>query len=126
MKKILLLLLFAVSSVSAQTNTEITEKQLVGKWLFKDIAEDGGTDNGISLKERKELLEGMHLEFRDDKTCVTGFVMDREGTWTFDASTKVITIKEGKTVTWKIYSFKENEMVMARNDSKQKLLFSKQ
>lgn len=124
MRNIFIFLLFAAVSAGAQT-VEPNDKNLVGKWVFKDIVTEG-KDNGVSLKERKELLEGVFLLFRDDKTCVTGFIVDREGTWTFDAATKVITVKEGmKTNTWTIHSFTGKEIVLSRNDAIQTILFAK-
>lgn len=124
MRNIFIFLLFAAVSAGAQT-VEPNDKNLVGKWVFKDIVAEG-KDNGVSLKERKELLEGVFLLFRDDKTCVTGFIVDREGTWKFDAATKVITVKEGmKTNTWTIHSFTGKEIVLSRNDAIQTILFAK-
>lgn len=125
MKKVLIFLLFAATSAFSQT-VELNDKTLVGKWLFNDIVAEG-KDNGISLKERKEMLEGVYLLFKDDKTCVTSFIMDREGTWSLDATTKVITVKEGmKTNTWTVHSFTGKEIVLSRNEALQKILFKRQ
>ena len=125
MKNILLFLLFAATSAVAQT-AELNDKTLVGKWVFNDIVAEG-KDNGISLEERKEMLEGVYLLFKDDKTCVTSFIMDRDGTWSYDAATKVINIKEGmKTNTWKVHSFTAKEMVLSRNEALQQILFKRQ
>jgi hypothetical protein len=124
MKKALVLLFFIVTSVSAQNHTEITEKNLVGKWLFKDIVEESGKDNGIPLKERKELLEGVYLLLREDGTCMMSFIVDREGTWSLAGN--IISMKTTKTDTWTIHSFTGKEIVLSRNDAKQKILFAKQ
>jgi len=45
------------------------------------------------LEETNSLLEGIFIEIRKDKTCITSFVLDIEGTWTLDLEEKILLLK---------------------------------
>lgn len=103
---------------------EITESSVIGIWEVTDIVKPELTKDEID--EMKSLLEGTYLDFRPDKTCIVGIVMDLDGTWSLDAVKKKITTitKKGETV-WVIHSLTQDQIVMSRNDAKQKVVFKK-
>ena len=126
MNKISLLLLFVAMSVSAQSD-KLSEKNLIGKWVFKNF-----TDNtGAILESPEDLkphLATMYMEFKRDKTCVMNLMLVREGTWTLDTDARIITLKDPKTsLRLIIDSFTPKEMVLSMADGpNRKLRLTKQ
>ena len=123
-KQLLVLLLFVSAAFYAQDKTEniaVTEKAIAKKWVFKDIVNDKLSKQEYA--ENKDLMEGIFLELRADKTCMTSFILDEEGTWSLDAATNIITVKDRKTNIWKINWLKENQISLSRNKAAQQIIF---
>jgi hypothetical protein len=129
MKKIALIIFLAIginTSVHAQTKTsseiKINEKTVCNKWVFSDIINPKLSKK--ELEENKSLLEGVTIEIRQDKTCLTSFIFDLEGTWTLDLTENRIIIKDEKgTVSWKIHSLTKDEIQLSRNKAEQIIIF---
>lgn len=129
MKKIALIIILTIginSFVTGQTKTSkeiaINDETICNKWVFSDIINPKLSKK--ELEENKSLLEGVTIEIRKDKTCVTSFIFDLEGTWTLDLTENRIVIKDEKgTVTWKIHSLSKNEIQLSRNKAEQIIVF---
>jgi hypothetical protein len=122
MKKIYLLLLVVSSlSLNAQTNTTpITIETVAKKWVFFDLINPKLSK--AEYKENKELLEATGLDFRKDMTYTFSFVTDLDGTWKLDKNI-ITTVDRRGTNTWNIHKISSNEIIMSRNDAKQKIIF---
>lgn len=129
MKKIALIIFLTIginSFVTGQTKTSkeiaINDETICNKWVFSDIINPKLSKK--ELEENKSLLEGVTIEIRKDKTCLTSFILDLEGTWTLDLTENRIIIKDEKgTVTWKIHSLSKNEIQLSRNKAEQIIVF---
>jgi len=127
--KYLLLSIFLVASVNDtifanngnEKNVEINEVNIAKKWIFKDIINTKLSKE--ELEENKSLMEGFSLQFNKDKTCVTSFILDLDGTWKLDTSKKLVitTDRKGKN-TWHIHSLTETKIIVSRNDAEQKII----
>lgn len=123
---ILILLFISLFSYSQDGNTiEINEKNICGKWEFSDIINSKFSKEEI--EERKSLMEGIYIQFNENKTCITSFVFDLEGTWKLDSTTKKITTTDRKgTNTWTIHSLKTNTLVVSRDNAEMQIKFKKE
>lgn len=129
MKKIALIIFLTIginSFVNGQTKTSkeitINDETICNKWVFSDIINPKLSKK--ELEENKSLLEGVTIEIRKDKTCLTSFILDLEGTWMLDLTENRIIIKDEKgTVTWKIHSLSKNEIQLSRNKAEQIIVF---
>jgi len=127
-KPILLILLFfginTIVSAQSKSNNQIAinEQTICNKWIFSDVINPKLSKK--ELAENKSLFEGIFIEIRKDKTCLTSIVLELEGTWALDLIKKCIIIKDERdTISWKIHSLTKNEIQLSRNDAKQILVF---
>jgi len=129
MKKITILFFLTIgihSITIAQNKTTnqiaIDENSICHKWIFSDVINPKFTKK--ELEETKALLEGIFIEIRKDKTCLTSLVLELEGTWTLNLEEKYIIIEDERgSVKWKIHSLTKNEIQLSRNDAKQIIVF---
>lgn len=121
MKKLLLLFFVLVTQQAFCQEIAINEKNLSKKWVFSDVINDKSEAENA---EMREMLEGTSLAFRDDKTYTFDFLSQLNGTWTFDPAKKEITTKDRRgTNIWHIHSLTKDQVILSRNDAKQKVVF---
>ncbi|MGQ2982680.1 hypothetical protein [Flavobacterium sp.] len=123
MEKLLLLFILTIANFGFSQEIEVNEKNLSKKWVFSDIINDSTEEKKA---ETREMLEGMVLSFREDKTYTFDFIASREGTWKLNTERKIITVKESgkvKTNTWTVHSLTKDQFVASRNDSAQQIVF---
>lgn len=114
----------SISTAQSKTTNQITidENTICNKWVFSDVINPKFSKK--ELEETKSLLEGIFIEIRKNKTCMTSLVLDLEGTWTLDLEEKNIVIQDERgIVKWKIHSLTKNEIQLSRNDAKQIIVF---
>lgn len=125
MKKILLYLLLLIGFISfgqKKAPVAINENNIAKKWVVKNII-----NPKLSEAERLEnlsMLEGTKLIFNSDMSYTFEFVTEITGTWRLDKTSNKIHTKDRRGEnTWTVHSLKENEIILSRNDAKQKLVF---
>ena len=119
MKKIHLVLLI-VSSLSLNAQTEINIESVSKKWEFADLINPKFSKE--EYQEAKEMLESTTIDLRKDMTYTFSFVTDLDGTWKLDKNI-ITTVDRRGTNTWTIHKISANEIIMSRNDAKQKIIF---
>jgi hypothetical protein len=124
MKTLLLTLLVFSACAATGQELELTMDNLSGKWEFSDIIAENLSE--AEIEERKSLMEGLSLTLNPNGTCLTSFVMDLEGAWTFDPGKRVVvTIDPKGTNDWFVHKLTPGEVLLSRNQMEFKLLFVK-
>lgn len=103
MKLMMTAFVFLVCTVSGFSQSE---KDLVGKWKFKEIVENqasGVKPNNVV----KDILQDLNIEFSEAKYSL--FVMDQTeyGTWVLNGKKIDFTSQQGKKYSWDIKGYRE-------------------
>ena len=124
MKNVLLFLFLISNAVAFSQEIALTNEAIVGKWELFDLVNPKLT--AAELAENKAFLEGTFLEFKSDKKCIVGMIVDLDGSWTLDVSKKIITTetRRGKSL-WKIHSLEKDKIILSLDDAIQKVIFKR-
>jgi len=121
--KYLIILCLSVNILFAQDTKvlDVNIENLSKKWEIVDII-----NPAVIEEEREEtlsMLESTYLLLNKDSTYTFGFILDVEGTW--ELKDNVIHTKDSRGEnTWIIHSLEKNRIILSRNQSKQKLVFT--
>lgn len=120
--KFLLILFISANTLFAQNTKEleINIENLSNKWEVTGVINPNVSTE--ELEETLSMLEGTYLLLNKDSTFTFSFIMELEGTW--ELIDNVIHTKDSRgNNKWVIHNLEDNELILSRNDAKQKLVF---
>jgi hypothetical protein len=123
-KSYTLLIIFFISltNVFAQDKDQVklNLENLSKTWVISGIINPDKTEE--DLNETLSLLEGTSLVLNSDFSCVFNFILEQSGTWELNDNIIIVNTQRGKN-NWIIHGLKKNEVILSRNEGKQKLVF---